>query len=132
MRVKLRVMHTDLLEHHTAVLCEGFGLYDNEVLRYRESAPFSGSDTAEFGNTEIVLVHRGETESVTVLRVMEAGTARVTTPFGEMECETVLRRYERYDERILVEYDVLQEAAVVSRIRLEYFLHPEGAESLPC
>ncbi len=123
-RVAVRAIHQDLLEHTRSVLSDGAGTFDGETLTCTECPPFQGTDRLIFRDTEIVLIHEGETESEIVLRLQGMGTAKILTPYGTMFCEAKLLEYRRQQTAVHIAYQILQNGDVLSHIALDYQFRP--------
>lgn len=124
MKVAVRAIHQDLLEHTRSVLSDGVGTFDGETLTCTECPPFQGKDRLILRETEIVLIHEGETESEITLSRLGNGTAKILTPYGTMFCEARLLDYQLQKSEVHVVYQVLQNGEVLSHIALDYQFRP--------
>ena len=118
--IYIKVEKTDLIDENTFTLAQGRAWFDGRVLKYAETAPDLGLDTVELRQGEILLMHKGDTESIIVLKEEGTGSAELNTPFGSLSFTTKLLEFEQSTDNMTIAYELLVDGEVISRFRLKY------------
>ncbi|MBQ6532445.1 MAG: DUF1934 family protein [Solobacterium sp.] len=90
------------------ILAEGRARFSGGVLSYAEKEDAAVRHEVMFAPEEIVIRRFGETVTEIILNINGRGTGTVHTPYGTIEMETELLRYDTEQEKTTVEYRLMQ------------------------
>ncbi|MBQ6356088.1 MAG: DUF1934 family protein [Solobacterium sp.] len=90
------------------VLAEGRARFSGGILSYAEKDDAAVRHEVLFAPEEIVIRRFGETVTEIILNTAGRGTGTVHTPYGVIEMETELLRYDTEQGKTTVEYRLLQ------------------------
>ncbi|MBR0213109.1 MAG: DUF1934 family protein [Solobacterium sp.] len=90
------------------VLAEGRARFSDGILSYAEKEDNTVRHEVLFAPEEIVIRRFGETVTEIILNTDSRGTGTVHTPYGLIEMETELLRYETEQDKTTVEYRLMQ------------------------
>ncbi len=119
----------DHLEGTSEIFINGPAIRRDRFVSARECLPFSGTDILERNEQEVILIHRGETESRIVLPYAGSGEAEVTTMVGTLRFTSELTEFAWEEEEIRFRYRLLQDSSPVTDLELVFrFGTPEGTD----
>ena len=95
------------------VLADGRARFSDGILSYTEKDDASVRHEILFAPEEIVIRRFGETVMEITLYTLGRGTGTVHTPYGTIEMETELIRYDTEPDQTTVEYRLLQGKEIV-------------------
>ena len=110
MEIHVKLTQFDIVRKDIAVLADGAADLNGNTLCYTEKENPSIRHEIRFDENQIVLKRLADISSETCLLPDRKGTARVDSPFGVMELETVLSRWSKDGDRWMVEYQILDDS----------------------
>ena len=125
MRVDIQLRREDVLTGEEEIIFEGPAILNHDRLVYFEERG-GAKQTVTFEEGKIVLERVAEISSRTVLRTEGTGSSRVDSPYGIMSLDTVLRSFDKDEDRWMVEYQVLSGNEPVTDQRLIWKFFPSA------
>lgn len=114
----------DLLEESTSILFDGIGFLEGSCLTCYEDDTQTTKQELHFLENHVILKRHAASSSETDLRLQEKSFARIVSMYGTMMLETFLKEYDKRDDQIMIEYQILQEGLVVTHQRLKWNFMP--------
>lgn len=119
MEIQVRLTQVDCVSEATEIIAEGRAVLHGHTLIYAESKHPEIYHEVTFGRQKILLRRRSQYGSQVLLDRGGRGTARVKSPYGEMQLEAVLSAVDQQEDRWMVEYQLLDDShAVVTHQRM--------------
>lgn len=121
MQIHVLLEKEDLLTGEKEILADGKAIYRENALSYFEDAE-KVKNELQILEDAFVLKRCADIESITHLNHQGYGETLVRSPFGDFSIVNELVSFERNDEKISVEYRLLEEEEIQSHIRLTWHL----------
>ncbi len=119
MKVKVRLIQKDLIDHTTNVIVDTVGLLKGSQLSYFEEDR-SYKHTVVFEQDTITITRSGEFSSETSLIWGKNGKSKVRSPYGLMELSTKLCTFNKSDNRWIVNYQLLSGTEILSHMEMTW------------
>ncbi len=118
MKVKIRLLQEDKLEHTSSVIADTIALWSGDELTYFEDEEHTYKHHVLFLEDRVNIERKGEFSSETSLEQGQIGTSVMHSPYGKMVLNTKLCSYHKQENRIAVEYQILSGENVVSHLQM--------------
>lgn len=114
MELLIQLVKHDELEDSNTILASGKGKLENDVLTYMEKDNPNVRHEVSFFSDSIVIKRFAEVQSEILLYLNKKGIARVISPYGVMVLETELEKYERVEDKVMIQYKIFQNEELVT------------------
>jgi uncharacterized beta-barrel protein YwiB (DUF1934 family) len=115
---RIRLMQYDAEHPAGQLLADGPLIMKEQTLIYHELADHSIQHEIRVADSELVLCRKAEISSETHLFPDQPGYALVHSPYGDLRLGTRLLHWEKGNQSLQAEYEILQGEDAVGRFRL--------------